>query len=72
MQVALTIPVSSAACERNYFSMRRLKNWLESIMLQQCINLSILNIKKELSNDIIPDEILNTFSNIGGKLCLTL
>ncbi|CAI6352180.1 unnamed protein product [Macrosiphum euphorbiae] len=73
MQVALTVPVSSATCERSFSSMRRLKNWLRSSMLQQRFtNLSIINIERDLANDIEPEKILNTFASIDRKLCLTL
>lgn len=73
MQVALTIPVSSATCERSFSTMRRLKNWLRSSMLQQRFtNLSVINIERDLANDIVSEEILNTFAKTNRKLCLTL
>ncbi|KAF0768976.1 zinc finger MYM-type protein 1-like [Aphis craccivora] len=60
MQVALTILVSSATCDRSFSSMRRLKNWLRSSMLQQRFtNLSIINIERDLANCIDSEEILN-------------
>ncbi|XP_029348540.1 uncharacterized protein LOC115035053, partial [Acyrthosiphon pisum] len=33
-QVALTIPISSATCERYFSCMRRIKNWLRTSMEQ--------------------------------------
>lgn len=73
MQVALTIPVSSATCEWSFSTMRRLKNWLRSSMLQQRFtNLSVINIERDLANDIVSEEILNTFAKTNRKLCLTL
>jgi len=73
MRVALTILISSVICERIISSMRRLKNWLQSNILQQLFtNLSIINIEKYLTNDIFPEKILSTFTNVGRKLCLTL
>jgi hypothetical protein len=45
--------------------MRRLKNWLRSSMLQQRFtNLSIINIERDLANDIESEKILNTFASI--------
>lgn len=73
MQVALTIPVSSATCERSFSTMRRLKNWLRSSMLQQRFtNFSVINIERDLAYDIVSEEILNTFAKTNRKLCLTL
>jgi hypothetical protein len=65
MQVALTVPVSSVTCERSFSSMRRLKNLLQSSMLQQRFTyLSIINIERDLANDIESEKILNTFASI--------
>lgn len=44
-----------------------------SSMLQQRLNnLSTINIERDLANDIVPEEILNTFANIDRKLRLAL
>ncbi|KAF0724897.1 Zinc finger MYM-type protein 1, partial [Aphis craccivora] len=49
--VGITIPISSATCERSFSSMRRIKNWLRTSMLQQRFtNLSILNIERDITN----------------------
>jgi len=73
MQVALMISVSSATCERSFSSMRRLKNWMRTSMVQQRFtNLSVINIERDLANKIVPGEILNTFAKIDRRLCLTL
>lgn len=34
LQVALTLPVSSATCERSFSAMRRIKTWVRTSMLQ--------------------------------------
>ncbi|XP_025409156.1 uncharacterized protein LOC112682689 [Sipha flava] len=72
LQVALTIPVSSATCERSFSSMRRLKNWLRASMEQQRFtDLSILNIERDIVNKITSSEILEKYSttrwDIGDK-----
>lgn len=62
MQVAITLPVSSATCERSFSTMRRIKNWLRTSMLQQRFsNLSLLNIEKDLLKEINTETILNQF-----------
>jgi hypothetical protein len=45
LQVALSIPISSATCERLFSSMKPIKHWLRFSMAQDRFkNLSILNI----------------------------
>ncbi|KAL4127212.1 hypothetical protein QTP88_011403 [Uroleucon formosanum] len=65
LQVALTIPVSSATCERSFSSMRCLKNWLRASMEQQRFtDLAILNIERDIVNKITSSEILEKYSTI--------
>lgn len=53
LHVALSIPISSASCERSFSSMRTINIYLRSNMAQnRFTNLSILNIERELSNTI--------------------
>jgi len=63
IQVALSIPVSSATCERSFSAMRRIKTWLRTSMHQERFtNLSLIHIKREISNNICTDNILDEFS----------
>ena len=63
MHVALAKPISSATCERSFSSMRRINTYLRSNMEQdRFTDLSIINIEKELSNQIDNEQILNKFS----------
>ncbi|XP_029346788.1 uncharacterized protein LOC115034322 [Acyrthosiphon pisum] len=51
-QVALTIPISSATCQRSFSCMRRIKNCLRTSMEQDRFsNLAILNIERDMSNN---------------------
>ncbi|KAL4101261.1 hypothetical protein QTP88_021281 [Uroleucon formosanum] len=71
LQVALTIPVSSATCERSFSSMRRLKNWLRASMEQQRFtDLAILNIERDIVNKITSSEILKKYSTSNRKIIL--
>lgn len=71
MQVAITIPVSSATCERSFSTMRRIKNWLRSSMLQQRFsNLSLLNIEKDLLQELNTETILNKYCMKPRKIML--
>lgn len=59
IQVGLTIPISSATCERSFSAMRRIKTWLRTSMLQSRFNnVSILYIEKDMSKDINTNEIV--------------
>lgn len=62
IQVGLTIPISSATCERSFSSMRRIKNWLRTSMAQEKFtDLSVINIERDLSSKIDKDNIINNF-----------
>ncbi|XP_025197074.1 uncharacterized protein LOC112595901 [Melanaphis sacchari] len=64
LQVALTLPISSATCERSFSAMRRIKTWMRSTMVENRFNdLSILNIEKDLAKKISNNDIVNAFSN---------
>lgn len=64
LQVALTLPISSATCERSFSAMRRIKTWMRSTMVENRFNdLSILNIEKDLTKKINNYDIVNDFSN---------
>lgn len=64
LQVALSLPISSAGCERSFSAMRRIKTWLRSTMHQDRFsNLAILNIENEIVKfSITADDILEIFS----------
>jgi len=71
LHVALSIPISSASCERSFSSMRRINTYLRSNMGQnRFTNLSILNIERELSNTIKNVDILNQFAEKDRKMQL--
>lgn len=63
MQVALTLPISSASCERSFSVLRRIKTWIRSSMNQdRFTDMSILHIERDISNKIESVNILNNFS----------
>lgn len=69
LQVALSIPVSSASCERSFSAMRRIKNWLRTTMIQnQFSNLAIIHIENELvKTSIESKQILEDFVKCGSR-----
>lgn len=71
LQVALSIPISSATCERSFSSMRRIKNWLRSSMAQDRFTfLSILNIERDITNKVNVDDIVSKFAEKDRKIML--
>ena len=63
IQIALTIAVSTAHCERSFSALKRTKNYLRSTMTQQrLVDLAILSIEKELSQKLSLDDIVNQFA----------
>jgi len=69
--IALTIPISSATCERSFSAMRKIKTWLRTSMLQDRFSdLSILYIEKDMSKNINSNDILNIFADKNRYLLL--
>jgi hypothetical protein len=62
--VTLTLPISSATCERPFSAMRQIKTWMRSTMVENKSNdLSIINIEKDLAKNINNNDIVDAFSN---------
>ena len=63
LQIALTIVVTTAECERSFSCLKRTKCYLRSSMSEQrLIDLAVLSIKQELSKDISLDEVVKKFA----------
>jgi len=63
IQIALTLPISSATCERSFSAMRKIKTWLRTSIHQKKFNeLSILYIEKDKTKALSNEAILNTFN----------
>lgn len=53
MQLVMTLPVSSATCERSFSAMRRVRNYLRTTMSEDRFSaLSSLYIERDLSNTV--------------------
>ena len=62
VKLLLTIPGSSCTNERSFSTLRRLKTYLRSTMLQQRLNdTSILNIYSDMVSELDLEELLNSF-----------
>ena len=52
-----------ASCERSFSSLKRIKTWLRTTMTKQrLVDLAIISIKRDLSAQLSPDEVLNRFA----------
>lgn len=64
LQIALSIVVSTAHCERSFSALKRIKTYLRSTMTEQrLVDLAVLSIEKELSKQISLDEVVNEFAS---------
>ncbi|XP_050528598.1 uncharacterized protein LOC126898528 [Daktulosphaira vitifoliae] len=71
LQLAITIPISSATCERSFSAMRRVKTWLRTTMEQtRFSSLSVLHIERDLSNNINVEDIVNVFAEKERRILL--
>lgn len=63
MQIALTIVVSTASCERSFSSLKRIKSYLRSTMAEErLVDLAMLSSEKDLAQSICLEEVINEFN----------
>ena len=63
IQIALTIAVSTAHCERFFSALKPIKSYLWSTMTQQrLVDLAILSIEKELFKNLFLYNVVNQFA----------
>lgn len=62
LQVLVTLPVSVASAERSFSSLRRLKTWLRSTMVQdRLVGLSLLFMHRDINVNV--DNVINRFAH---------
>jgi len=62
LQVAISIPISLATCERSFSAMHKIKTWLRISMLQEKFNnSSILYIEKDININI--ENVIDVFAD---------
>ena len=63
LQIALTMVVSTAHCERSFSALKRIKTYLRSSMTEQRLtDLAILSIEREVSKQISLDNVIDEFA----------
>jgi len=70
--LALTIPVTTCTSERSFSTLRRLKTYLRSTMVQERLNhVAILHVHKKLCDELNLDDIANDFIKRSSVRCNT-
>ncbi|XP_065645576.1 52 kDa repressor of the inhibitor of the protein kinase-like [Hydra vulgaris] len=68
LKLLATLPLTSCECERTFSSLRRLKDYKRSTMVEDRLNgLALMNIHKELPNDV--EKVINKFAINNRWLC---
>ena len=63
LQILITIPISSASCERSISTLRNLKTYLKSTMVQDRLNgLALMHAHREMELDL--EQIIDLFANL--------
>lgn len=67
-QLALTLPVSTASCERSFSCIKRVKTYTRTTMTAgRLTGLALMSIENELTKtDTFINEVLEKFKNQGG------
>ena len=62
LQIALTICVSSASCERSFSALKRIKTYLRSTMQEErLVNLAVLSVEREISQTLNLEDVIDRF-----------
>uniref|UniRef100_A0A1X7TB94 DUF4371 domain-containing protein n=1 Tax=Amphimedon queenslandica TaxID=400682 RepID=A0A1X7TB94_AMPQE len=73
LQIALTISVSTAKCERTFSTLKRIKSYLRTTMSEERLNnMAILSIEHDLGKAIDKKEIICQFSQANRRIYLQL
>ena len=68
MQLVMTLPVSSATCERSFSAMRRVRNYLRTTMSEDRFSaLSLLYIERDLSSNIDVHDVVAHYAAKGKR-----
>ena len=71
LRIALTIPVSSAKCERTFSTLKRIKTYIRSSMSEDRLNdTAILAIEHDITSSLNLDNIVTEFSKVNRRIAL--
>ena len=63
LQIFLTIAINFANCKRGFSKLKLIKNYLRSTMSFWMRNLAILSVKRQLTDEIHFDNVIDNFAN---------
>ena len=62
IQIALTICVSTASCERSFSALKRIKTYLRSTMHEErLVNLAVPSVEQEISRTLSLEDVVDKF-----------
>ena len=68
LQLVMTLPVSSATCERSFSAMRRVRNYLRTTMSESRFSaLSSLYIERDLSSNVDVHDVVAQYAAKGNR-----
>ena len=71
LQIAMTICVSTAKCERTFSSLKRIKSYLRSTMSEQRLtDMAILLIERDFADSLKLDDIVDEFAKKNRRIML--
>ena len=71
LQVAMTICVSTAKCERTFSFLKRIKSYLRSTMSEQRLtDMAILSIERDRADSLKLDDIVDEFAKKNRRIML--
>lgn len=71
LQIALTISVSTAKCERTFSALKRVKTYMRSSMSEERLNdMAILAIEQDLTDSLEHDSIVTEFAKENRRIVL--
>lgn len=68
LRIFLTIPVTTATCERSFSKLKFIKNYLRSTISQSRLTgMAILSIEKDIVKKISFDDVIDQFASIKSR-----
>ena len=71
LKILATMPVTSCEAEQSFSTLKRLKTYLRSTMLEERLNsLAVLNIHRDVCNKVVEedmDKLINKFAEGSGR-----
>jgi len=75
LKILIALPCTTCSVERSFSSLRRIKTWLRSTMVESLLNgLALMSVYRRLIMDNLDEfnnKVLKEFSKIPRKLCFS-